>query len=321
MTSSPPPSPTLPRQQSLGWIYVKLTAMTLIWGGTFVAGRAALQSMGPLTAAFYRYAIATGLLWIMTVIVEGSLPPLKRHHILPIAILGCSGIFAYNVFFFLGLQTIPASRASLIVTTNPTVIALASALLFGDRLTPTRALGILCALSGATIVISNGQPWVLLSGGIGMGDIFLLGCVFSWAIYTLVGKRVVTDLSPLAATTYACFVGTPLFIIPALRDGLLTNWRTIAPVAWGSVIYLAALGTVVAFCWYYEGLKAIGPARASIFINLVPVVAVIAGIVLLKEPFTWALAVGGILVVCGVFLTNYRPQSDRPSSMANPSKP
>jgi drug/metabolite transporter (DMT)-like permease len=296
-------------------IYAKLTIMTLFWGGTFVAGRTAVQTMEPISVAFCRYAIATVLLLILTLTIEGGLPRLKRKHILPIVTLGLSGIFAYNFFFFQGLQTIPASRASLIVTTNPTVIALCSALLFGDRLTPLRVLGIACALSGAVTVISNGHPLTLLSDGITQGDLFLIGCVASWVVYTLVGKIVMADLSPFAATTYACLVGTPLFIVPAMREGFLTKIGAIAPVAWFSVVYLAVLGTVVAFCWYYEGLRAIGPARASIFINLVPVVAVLFGVLLLNEPLTPALIIGGLLVVFGVFLTNRRPPTPPVSSV------
>lgn len=301
LSSSPP------QGRSLLWIYLKLVGMTLIWGGTFIAGRIAVQSMGPICAAFYRYAVATMILVVWMLYREGGLPPLQRRHLLPLTLLGLSGIFAYNIFFFLGLQTVPASRASLIITTNPSVIALGAALVFGDRLTPSRLVGIAAALLGATLVISNGQPWALLSQGITLGDLFLVGCVICWVIYTLVGKWVMADLSPLTATTYACLIGTPLLIIPAIQDGLLTDWGDVAPAAWLGILYLAALGTVVGFYWYYEGLQAIGPARASVFITLVPVVAVLAGLVILQEPFTPSLAMGGLLVVTGVFFTNRKP--------------
>jgi drug/metabolite transporter (DMT)-like permease len=307
MTHSSPSSPPAP----LLWVYLKLIGMTLIWGGTFIAGRIAVESMGPICAAFYRYAVATLILVAWTVYQSGGLPPLKRRHLLPLLVLGLSGIFAYNIFFFLGLQTVPASRASLIITTNPSVIALGAALLFGDRLTPSRLVGIGAALSGAMVVISDGHPLRLLSQGITVGDLFLVGCVASWVIYTLMGKWIMTELSPLAATTYACLIGTPFFIIPAITDGLLTDWVYVAPAAWLGILYLAALGTVVGFCWYYEGLRAIGPARASIFITLVPVVAVLAGILLLNEPLTPSLILGGSLVVLGVFFTNRRPAPPR----------
>ena len=290
--------------QSLTPIYLKLTGMTVIWGGTFIAGRSVVQTVGPFSVAFCRYAIATLLLLLLSFKLEGGLQRLRQHHVLPIVMLGLSGIFAYNAFFFLGLQTVPASRASLIVTINPTVIALCAALLFNERLTPIRLTGIGAALSGAAIVISQGNPLAILAQGVTLGDLFLLGCVGTWVIYTLVGKQVIKTLSPLAATTYACLVGTPLFLIPAIREGLLQDWQTFSLTVWLGILYLAVLGTVAAFCWYYEGLNAIGATKASIFINLVPVVAVFLAIVLLNEPLTPALILGGGLVVVGVSLTN-----------------
>ena len=99
-------------------------------------------------------------------------------------------------------------------------------------------------------------------------------------------------------------MGTPLLLGPALMEGLIGDVVTASPALWLNVLYLAVLGTVVAFYWYYQGLKILGPARASIFINFVPVVAVLLAAVLLGEPLSVSLLVGGALVVMGVFLTN-----------------
>jgi drug/metabolite transporter (DMT)-like permease len=290
--------------KSLIAIYIKLSLMTVIWGGAFIAGRMVVQTVGPFSAAFLRFAIATLCLLCLTLQLEGGLPKLQRHQVIPIVLLGLSGIFAYNAFFFLGLQTTPASRAALIVTTNPTVITLSAALIFKDKLSSLRLAGIFLALIGAAIVITQGNPLAILAQGIGIGDLFLLGCVLSWTVYTLVGKQVMATLSPFAATTYACLVGTPLFLIPALREDLLHTWHTYSLSIWLSFLYLAVFCTVVAFCWYNEGLQAIGPAKASIFINLVPVVAVTLAALLLNESLTPPLILGGMLVILGVSLTN-----------------
>ncbi|MBD1867616.1 DMT family transporter [Cyanobacteria bacterium FACHB-471] len=285
-------------------IFIKLAAMTVIWGATFIVGRVLMQSVAPFTAAFWRYAIATLCLLLLTIKQEGRLPPLRSQQVLPLVILGLSGIFAYNAFFFLGLQTTDASRAALIVTTNPTVIALSAALLLKDKLTPFKLIGIFLALTGAAIAISQGNPLAILAQRIGSGDWFLLGCVITWTIYTLMGKQVMKTLSPFAATTYACLIGTPIFFIPALREGLLQSWQTFSVSVWLGILYLALLGTVAAFCWYYEGVKLIGAAKAAVFINLVPVISVILAALLLNEPLTPTLILGGLCVVLGVSLTN-----------------
>lgn len=284
-------------------LYVKLIAMTVIWGGTFISGRIITQFLGPFSAAFCRYAIATALLIALTRWVEGRLPLLQFRQWPSIVLLGLTGVFAYNALFFFGLEQVPASRASLIITTNPTVIALGAAVVFRHTLTPIRLAGIGLGLLGAATVITDGLPWLIFQG-VSRDDLYLVGCVLSWAAYSLLGKAVMVDLSPFAAITYACLVGTPLLLGPALREGLIADAIAAPPVVWLHVLYLAALGTVAAFYWYYQGLQQLGPARASIFINFVPVVAVTLAALVLGEPLSPSLMVGGGLVVLGIFLTN-----------------
>jgi drug/metabolite transporter (DMT)-like permease len=285
-------------------IYLKLILTMAIWGGTFIAGRVVVQTVGPFSAAFCRFAIASLCLLLFTRSLEGGLPPLKRHQLPLLLLLGLSGIFAYNVLFFLGLQTTPASRASLIIALNPSVVALCGALLWGDRLKPLRWLGILTSLVGAAIVIAKGHPLALLSNGIGLGDLFLMGCVLSWVVYTFAGKRVMAELSPFVATTYACLIGTALLFIPACVEGLAQHLAQVAPGAWIGILYLGLLGTAAGFTWYYEGVKAIGSAKAAIFINLVPVFAILFAVAFLGEHITPPLLLGGALVITGVYLTN-----------------
>ena len=145
---------------------------------------------------------------------------------------------------------------------------------------------------------------MVLAQGVGVGDLYLLGCVFSWTVYTLVGKQVMTVMSPLAATTYASLVGTPIFLIAALKEGMLQNLQSFSFSNWLSIFYLASLGSIVAFLFYYEGLKAIGAAKTAIFITLVPVLTAIFAAVLFNEPLPPTLVLGGVLVVVGVSLTN-----------------
>ncbi|ERN40902.1 permease of the drug/metabolite transporter (DMT) superfamily [Rubidibacter lacunae KORDI 51-2] len=297
-------NPPTSGDRKLQWIYLKLSALAVIWGGTFVAGRAVVQTIAPFSVAFCRYAIATLCLAMLVVRVEGRVPPLPRRAVLPVVVLGLTGVFGYNLLFFAGLERVPASRAALIVTTNPIFIAIAAAILFKDKLIPLQAIGAIAALLGAGIVIAQGNPLTLFARGVDVGDAYLFGCLATWVVYTLVGKYVLQFLSPLVATTYACAIGTPLLFFASLGDRFWQDWQTIPVSAWLGVAYLGVLGTVAAFVWYYEGLQAIGPARAAVFINLVPVSAVLLAAVVLGEPLTPSLLSGGVLVACGVSLVN-----------------
>ncbi|MEA5449385.1 DMT family transporter [Leptolyngbya sp. CCNP1308] len=293
-------------------IYLKLLVTMVLWGGTFIAGRLVVQDMGAFAAAFCRFAIASLALLTLTYTIEGHLPQPPRKLWLPIALLGLTGIFAYNVFFFSGLQTVEAGRAALIIALNPVAIALGAALFFKDPLSRTKLLGIGLSLLGAAVVISDGDPVRLLRGDVGIGELFMLGCVVSWMGYSLLGKVVMAELSPFVTTTYACLVGALMLLGPALAEGLVGAIReairpgiaAAAPTTWGGLLYLGILGSAVGFTWYYDGLKQLGPARAGVFINLVPVFAIALAALFLQETPTSSLVLGGSLVIAGVVITN-----------------
>jgi drug/metabolite transporter (DMT)-like permease len=284
--------------------YVKLLLTALFWGGTFIAGRVVAQDAGPFSAAFARFAMASVLLLGLTWQAEGRLPPIKKQHLLPIALLGMTGIFAYNFFFFTGMKLIAAGRASTIVATNPIFITLLSALLFKEKLRPLKVAGILLSVGGAIMVISRGDPRQVLRGGLGWGELFIFGCVLSWVAYSLVGKALMAELSPLTAVAYSSLAGAAALLVPAYLEGAVQDFSHYSNLSWLGLAYLALFGTVLGFRWYYEGIKRIGPARASIFINFVPISAVILAFLLLREPITVSLLSGAVLVSSGVYLTN-----------------
>lgn len=284
-------------------VYFKLVLTAIIWGGTFIAGRIIAQNMGAFTAAFWRFVIASIVL-LFVINKQGGLPRLTKDLIFPIFCLGLSGIFAYNAFFFFGLQLISASRAALIIALNPVAIVLSAALFSREKLSLRQIGGVLISLLGATIVIAKGNPLNLLVNGIGRGELLIVGCVISWATYTIVGKQIVKEMSALATSTYACLVGASLLLIPALIESLMITRASFNLNAWLGIFYLATFGSAIAFCWYYEGVSKIGAARAGIFINLVPPSGVVLAAIILKESIDLSLVFGGCLVVLGVVLTN-----------------
>ena len=285
-------------------IYVKLFLAALFWGGTFVAARIVAQHVGPYSASFLRFFTASAFLIALIIMKEGRIPRLQRHQVIPAVLLGMTGVFAYNVFFFLGMKTISASRASLIVATNPVFISMLSALFFRERLDAGKAVGIMLCLTGAAIVISRGDLFALLGGGVGWGEIYILGCVASWVAYSLIGKVIMKDVSPLAAVTYSCLIGVTALSLPACREDLIGLIGGFSPGDWIGIIYLGFFGTVLGFFWYYEGIGKIGPSRASVFINFVPVSGVFFGWLILDEAINLSLIAGAILVLTGVMLTN-----------------
>jgi drug/metabolite transporter (DMT)-like permease len=289
-------------------VYIKLILVALFWGGTFIAGRMLSQAVPHMIAATGRFAVACAFLLPLAYKLEGGLPRLNRSQLLATLALGITGIFIYNICFFAALSRMPAGRTALFVALTPIVTALALAALFRERLDTRKWLGIASAFAGAAIIITRGELNVALhdiSQSIGLGELLMFCGTCAWATYTIIGRHTLKGLSPIAATTYASLWGLLLlgcgaaFELPAL-DMRLVNWQVLA-----SMVYLGAFGTAVSFIWYYEGVKAIGPARASVFTNLVPVFGILLSALLLQESILISMVVGGMLVIIGVTLTNH----------------
>jgi len=287
--------------------YAKLVAVAVIWGGTFIGGRLAVQTMDAWSAATLRFAFASVCLLVAAWSVESGLPRLGGRDLAGVAALGLTGIVAYNLFFFAGLARIPAGRAALIIALNPVMVTVISAMLSGYRIGAAQLLGVALSLFGAVVVITHGAIGEILALRLGTGEICILGCVASWVSYTLLNRWVLRRLSPLAAITYACLIGTGCLAVVAFAQGAAATVVTFSLASWSGVAFLGVLGTALAFIWYAEGVAAIGPERAAVFLNLVPFSAVVLAALMLGEPVSWDMAAGGAFVVSGLVLTSLRP--------------
>ena len=290
--------------------YIKLILMAIFWGGTFVAGRSLAQTVGPFAAAFFRFAIASAFLIFIWLRAEGKLTWPEKSQIIPVILLGLTGALLYNFFFLKGLKLIEAGRASVIVANNPILIALFSAYLFKEPLNPVKIIGIIVSVGGAIIVISHGNIFEVLQGGLGLGEIYVFCCVASWVAFSLIGKAVMSNLSPLRSVTYSSMAGTLFLAVPAFLEGGF-SFIGYSLFEWALIFYMGFFGTVLGFLWYYEGIQKIGPTRAGLFINFVPISAILLAFVFLDEQITLSLLIGTIMVSSGVYLTN-RPATEFP---------
>jgi drug/metabolite transporter (DMT)-like permease len=143
-------------------------------------------------------------------------------------------------------------------------------------------------------------------GGVGsdrlVGDALFVGAAVSWAAYTLAGRRATARYGSVSANVYATAAGALLLLPVSFLTG---GWSPLAraPVqAWGSIAYLSVGGTVLGFVAFYEGVRLIGAARASSFALLVPIFGVLSSVLVLGEPLRRMLAVGGAVVLAGLWL-------------------
>lgn len=276
--------------------------MGVFWSGVFPAVNILLKSMGLFTSVFLRFLCAALVMLLILYLRERRLPRISPRELVLVVGLGLLGITVYNTLFTAALGLVEASRAALIVPTNPAFTALFAALVLKERLGRTRAAGIALCVLGALWVLSRGDPGAFASLELGLGELILVLCIFIWSAYTLLARVALSTLPALAMTAYMMAAGALPLVVPA--------WMEISPLGqvtwegWAAFAYLVVFGTVIPFLWFSEGVKALGAARAAQFINLVPPLAVAESIVLLGEPFTPALVVGTAFVVAGLYLTN-----------------
>jgi drug/metabolite transporter (DMT)-like permease len=282
--------------------YIMLIVATATWGSAFIAGKFAVKSFEPATVAFLRFLGASILLFPLMWIMEKNRkkPTLKDYGLF--AVLGLTGIALYNICFFVATKHAPVIKSSLFIASNPVLIVLLSGLFLKEKITKNNIIGMVIALTGVVFIITDGHILTLFKLGFEPIDFVLLGAVISWALYSVVGKVVLKKYSSVESTTYAVAFGT-LFLLPfAMFE---TTWQDVQQAnmtTWLSIAHMSVFVTVISFIMYYYGIKEVGAAKASIFINVMPVSAVLMATIFLGETFTWAHGVGAAFVLSGVYV-------------------
>jgi drug/metabolite transporter (DMT)-like permease len=128
----------------------------------------------------------------------------------------------------------------------------------------------------------------------------------SWVSFSLIGKLILGELSPIISILYSSAFGMLALAIPAWIEGLWSHVVAFRMVDWAGLLYLGFCGTVLGFVWYYEGIRKIGPTRAGLYINFVPVSAVIMAWLILNEAVTASLILGAVLVSTGVCVSGLK---------------
>ncbi len=299
------PSRGVPTSASL--TYLKLSLVAMIWGGTFVAGRYLSADTPALLAASLRFMLAGITLAVFLVVTRKGFVKLNRPQLIKIIGLGFCGIYTYNLCFFYGLHYTAASRASLIVALNPAVMALFSYLFFREKLPALKSAGIaLCLIGAAVVILNKSSSTLVVDKSDWRGDLLIFGCVLSWVAFSVFGKSVVKDIGALHTVTYSIFAGAAMLTATAIVTGQLNevSLRMLTSSEFASLLYLGAVGSALAYIWYYKGIEQIGATRAGVFIALNPLTAVLLGALLLGERVNAATVMGGALIIAGIIICN-----------------
>jgi drug/metabolite transporter (DMT)-like permease len=230
---------------------------------------------------------------------EGLLDLLKRHAAVYL-MLGTVGIAAFNLLFFCALQTTSANNGALIMAINPLLTTLLAAAFLGERATVRHMLALPVALAGVAVVISHGELGRLASLTFSRGDLLMVAATLSWAAYNVLSRRYMPPGSPVAHTSWIMMAGALVLLAFAL--GSDSHVHAVGRTAAVAMAFMVLCGTVLAYVFWGLGIAHLGAGRTAIFLNLVPVFAMLTGGVLGSVP-SGAQIMGGLLVLGGVAIT------------------
>lgn len=285
-------------------IHLKLATMALFWASSYPLGRWLAPYDAPVAIVVFRTAIAFVFLAIIAA-QRGELAiRVTRSEAAQLLTLGIAGFCIHNLLMFEALEHTQANTGAVINGAIPVAVMVLDYLVFRRRLARLSVLGVAVSFAGTAIVVSHGDLGSLLAGRLGYGEGLFLLAITGWALYSIVARPLLDRHPPVAVTAYACLSGT-LLLLPLLVAELDAVRAMMSEPRIVLVMFVQGLLTIgLGFLWYYEGVKAIGPMNAAVYVNLVPVFGVVLAAATLGEIPDGALLAGGALVVGGLLVVN-----------------
>jgi drug/metabolite transporter (DMT)-like permease len=298
-----PAPPPVPRGA-----YVALGVMPVFFGMTFAVTKFALRGFQPLQLSLVRFVLAGGILLLLWRL-RPQREKVTRADLKRLALLGFVSLTVYFSFETLGIARTGAGVASILIASVPVFVSVLGAVFLKERNAPLQWAGVLLSFAGVVAL-------VLLGGDSGQstltGNLLVLGAALAAAVYQLLARRILAEQrSALYVTAFQNLFGAVFMAPLALIEALWVGVRRPTLEAGLGLGYLVVFSSVLAYLLLNYGLRFVPAGRASTFVNLVPIVAVIGAYVLLGERFNLGQGLAALVVVAGVWLANRRGVAER----------
>ena len=280
--------------------YLALVAVTIFWGSSFVSSKLVLETMPPMSLAFFRYLFAFITLFTFFIIFEKD-KKLNKQDYKHLVLSSGIGIFIYFIGEYNALNYISASTASIIVSLLPMFMLVTNFFVFKDKITLFKVGVILLTLVGVVMVVQADFRAMFNESLIGY-SLMVMG-VSAWVIYSLSTVKMRKNNSNIKVITYQSGFALLLFAPFAVSNLNIVNQLDFN--LWTNIIYLGVFASGLAFYLYVYSLKILGTLPVSIFGNTVPVVTVITGYIFLQETLTLIQLLGGSIIVMTLLIYAY----------------
>jgi len=278
-----------------------LLLTSLIWGGNFVVGKTLVGHASPMTLTTLRWAIAILFLFPLVLWKEKTFFP-PRKAILPLIIMGITGVALFNLFQFWALEKTSATNVGLISTLNAISIAIFSSVFLKERLNILQLFSMLLSFLGVVLVLTKGDINLIFSLKFNVGDVYMLIAVCIWGLYSVCSRWATKTVSPIMATCYSGVFGLIILIPFNLTEFTITKVDTAFVV---SILYTGVISTVLCMIFWNIGVQKIGAITAGIFLNFNPIFTAILAFFILDEKLSWIQGIGSVIVIIGCYLFTY----------------
>ncbi|HEK9101734.1 TPA: DMT family transporter [Bacillus pseudomycoides] len=284
------------------YFYVFLLLLTsLLWGGNFVVGKSLVDHASPMTLTSLRWIIAVLCLLPIVWFKEKKLLP-PRASILPLLLMGITGVVLFNIFQFLALEHTSATNVGLISTLNAISIALFSSLFLKEKINGLQILSMILSFFGVLLVLSKGNIALLFSLHFNSGDLWMIAAVCIWGIYSVCSKWATKTTSPMMATLYSGIFGV-ILLLPFNMPSFTVSHINASFIT--SLLYTGLISTVVCMVFWNIGVQKLGATTSGIFLNFNPIFTAILAFLFLGEELTWVQILGTAIVVTGCYLFSH----------------
>jgi drug/metabolite transporter (DMT)-like permease len=292
-------------------VAASIALVVVVWAFNFIAAKIGLRYLPPLTMASFRVTLA-GLSMVPAFLICSRWPAfadarrsqgLTLRDLWTFSYLGFFGVVINQMCFTMGLRYTSVSHAAVIVGMGPIYTLILAVLFRLERATWHKVVGMTIALVGVAVLASeNGisarSPSLL-------GDAITMTGSIGFATYAVLGKRVAGRYDALTMVAFNHFAGAIIILPVALRQarelGPFSKWRAIPWPAWAAVLFMAVCSSALAYLLYFWLLRYLEASQLSAFTYLLPVLAVILGILLLGERGSPMQILGGALALAGVY--------------------
>ena len=284
--------------------YFFLIFATALWGGNIVVAKiASIVSLEPIKLSFYRNLVVIIILLPLVINRINVIYKIFKKNWKIIIVFSILSVSIFNTFMNIALTTSSVISTSLMPAFAPSMIIVLSFFIFNSKISFLQFIGIIISFIGFINIIIRGNIFNLSSLNFVVGDIWMLGCVSCWALYSSLIRKMPKEIDNISFLFLIFFIGN-IFVIPfyIFESSINQSFTINEQYGWLLVLYCGIGPALISYLLWIKAIKIIGANNSGLFLNLIPIFSSLISIIFLKEKLELFHIVGALLIFTGIYL-------------------